>query len=83
MALQPASLDGSKGLVGVIVGGIFGLLATVAVALRIVARRMTKARLGADDYMMVVALVGTSRLVEEGATDYVLCLDLLLWMHRV
>ena len=83
MALQPASLDGSKGLVGVIVGGIFGLLATVAVALRIVSRRMTKARLGADDYMMVVALVGTSRLVEEGATDYVLCLDLLLWMHRL
>ena len=83
MALQPASLDGSKGLIGVIVGGIFGLLATVAVALRIVSRRMTKARLGADDYMMVVALVGTSRLVDEGATDYVLCLDLLLWMHRL
>ena len=35
-------------------------LATIAVALRFVSRRIKRVRLAADDYMIIVALVGSS-----------------------
>ena len=40
----------------------FIVISTVAVILRLVARRMQKIRLGSDDYMIVVSLVRPSRL---------------------
>lgn len=61
MGLQTVNLKDSKGLEGLIVGICLGGLATTAVVLRLLSRRMMKVQLGADDYMIIVALVGVSQ----------------------
>lgn len=43
-------------------------LATIGVAVRLLARRLTIAKLGADDYVIVIALV-RSRLLSFGKFD--------------
>ena len=54
---QIVDLHASKGLTGLIVGVCFTAIATGAVALRILSRRMMKTALGVDDYMIILALV--------------------------
>ncbi len=57
MSLQPVNLNGDVGVRPLVVAVIFIVLATVSVVLRYVSRRMMKAPLAADDYLICLALV--------------------------
>ena len=83
MGLEPVDLHGSQGLSGIILGSCFGFVATIAVVLRIISRRLTKNPLGADDYMIVMALVGNILPLEEKMQLTTSTIDLLLWLHRL
>ena len=49
--------DGDRGLQLIIISVVFGSLATVAVALRLMSRRIKRKNLAADDYWIILALV--------------------------
>ena len=55
--IRVVDLTDSKGLPGLILGICFTAIATLAVILRVISRRMIKTPLGVDDYMIIVALV--------------------------
>lgn len=53
-------LNGNPGIAQLVVAIIFGILATVAVILRILSRKVSKVNLSICDYTMMFALVRTA-----------------------
>jgi hypothetical protein len=60
MGLQPVELRGDAGVQLIIIGVVFFTLASAAVALRLISRRVAKKSLAAEDWMVCVALVKPS-----------------------
>lgn len=57
------------GIVQLVITVIFTLLAVIAVILRLVSRRLAKAKLQLDDYIIIVALV-------RSRVKYLICTEL-------
>ena len=57
----PADTSGARAIV--ILAWLFPALATVAVALRVVSRRIQRLKFGVDDILIAVALVSSFRLL--------------------
>ena len=56
-------LNGRGGVALVVTSVVFGLLAIAATILRVVSRRLSRARLGWTDHMIFIALVWLSKHV--------------------
>lgn len=57
MTRRSPGLERNRGLAQVVVAIVFGIIAIIAVVLRITSRRMSRVSLGMNDYMIVLALV--------------------------
>ena len=70
MGLQPVNLNGDVGWKPMVYGLVFFALAALAVALRLVSRRMMKKTLAAEDWMICLALVHFSLSIQpKGDSD--------------
>lgn len=67
IARRSLRLERNGGLAQVVVAIVFGIIAIIAVVLRITSRRMSRVSLGMTDYMIVLALVQTFDV--EGVTN--------------
>lgn len=56
-AQRPIQMKDDGGMAQLVVAVLFGTLAIIAVALRIVSRRLSRVCLGLTDYMIILALV--------------------------
>ncbi|KAI4243954.1 MAG: hypothetical protein L6R40_003164 [Gallowayella cf. fulva] len=59
---RSVDLNGDPGVAQLVVAVIFGILATVSVILRVVARHLSRVYLSLNDYMILIALGATSSM---------------------
>lgn len=56
-ARHSIKMEADGGMAQLVIAVVFGVLATIAVTLRIISRRLSRVCLGMTDYMIILALV--------------------------